>query len=563
MPTNSNGKDTVYIDIDDEITTIIEKVRASNEKIVALVLPKRATVLQSIVNMKLLKRTADNESKRVVLITSEAGLLPLAGATGMYVAKTLQTKPEVPSVSTPAEADEPAEEAELDDAEEITPETAGSRPIGELAGLGAVAAADEVETVELDDTPAATDAAAAEPAAKAKKVKKNKKLAVPNFEKFRMLLFAGIALLILLIVGGVFAATALPKAEVTITTDTSSVNSALTFTADTAAKSLSTTDNKLVLPAISQQTQKTQTQQVSTTGKKNNGQKATGSVVLTTCATSPGQLNPVAAGTGVVTNGHTYIMQQSASFNYAGSCNGSSFKFQSGAVDITAINGGADYNVSSASFTVAGRSDVSATGSASGGTDEILQVVAQADIDSANQKIAAQDNSALKQQLQNQLKQAGLFPLVATFVAGTPTTTTSSNVGDQASTVTVTQAITYTMFGVKESDLKKLVDNDIKDKIDTSKQSILNEGLDKASFHVNTANATSAQIAMTTTATAGPDLHADELKKQIAGKKAGQVQDMIKSDPGVTDVKVHLSPFWVTSVPSKASKVTITFVKAQ
>ena len=37
------GKDTIYVDVDDEITSIIDKVENSSEKVVALVLPKRAT----------------------------------------------------------------------------------------------------------------------------------------------------------------------------------------------------------------------------------------------------------------------------------------------------------------------------------------------------------------------------------------------------------------------------------------------------------------------------------------------------------------------------------------
>ena len=71
------GKDVIYIDVDDEITGIIDKVRRSGQKIVALVLPKRAAVFQSIVNMKLLKRAAEEAQKNIVLITSEVGLLPL------------------------------------------------------------------------------------------------------------------------------------------------------------------------------------------------------------------------------------------------------------------------------------------------------------------------------------------------------------------------------------------------------------------------------------------------------------------------------------------------------
>src|SRR5580693_8910099 len=92
----ANDKDTIYIDIDDEITGIIDKLRNSKGKVVALVLPKRATVFQSVVNMKLLKRAADAEKKNAVLITSEAGLLPLAGIAGVHVAKTLTSKPEIP-----------------------------------------------------------------------------------------------------------------------------------------------------------------------------------------------------------------------------------------------------------------------------------------------------------------------------------------------------------------------------------------------------------------------------------------------------------------------------------
>ena len=92
------AKDVIYIDVDDEITTIIDKVRSSQSKILALVLPKRATTLQSIVNMKLLKRASDDANKHLVLITGEAGLMPLAANVGLYVAKTLQSKPEIPEV---------------------------------------------------------------------------------------------------------------------------------------------------------------------------------------------------------------------------------------------------------------------------------------------------------------------------------------------------------------------------------------------------------------------------------------------------------------------------------
>ena len=155
--TQQTGKDTIYIDVDDEITTIIDKVRGSEHRIVALVLPNRATVLQSIVNMKLLKRTADEAKKHLVLITSEHSLLPLAGAVGLYVAKTLQSKPEIPMGPSGERAMDDSEEAvDMSDASNDV-DLDKSRPVGDYAAVGAAGLAaaahedDDDAPIELDN----------------------------------------------------------------------------------------------------------------------------------------------------------------------------------------------------------------------------------------------------------------------------------------------------------------------------------------------------------------------------------------------------------------------------
>lgn len=566
------NKDTVYIDIDDEITSIIEKVRASDQKIVALVLPKRATVLQSIVNMKLLKRTADTAKKSLVLITSEAGLLPLAGTVGLYVARNLQSKPEIPALDSAAvddieSVDEPEDEVEFD------PDTAADKPVGDLAVSSSVPLVgkaaktpDAIETLELDDDSEPDAPVVAAKPSKDPKVKKDKKLAVPNFETFRKKLLLGVPILIVLFVLLFVAATALPKAEIVISTDTSSVNSNLALTLDTNTKTLNV--SKQTLPAQLQKVDKSGSQQVASTGKKNNGVKATGKVTLSLPDCSVSQVT-VPAGTGITANGLTFITQADAnlqSVQIGQTCKNSQFPdFSTASVNVSAQTGGAQYNIGASSFKVSGYPGVAASSSSAmvGGTDNIVQVVAQSDIDSATQKITASNSDSVKQQLVQQLKQAHLFPVEVTFTAGTPNTTASSKAGDEASTVSVSQTTAYTMFGVKEADLKKLVDEDIKDKIDPSKQSILDEGLGKAAFKVNSASATGAKVSMSTVAIAGPDLDVKNLKARLAGMKGGEVRDTLTADPGVSDVQVHLSPFWVTSVPKKADKVTITFQKTK
>jgi hypothetical protein len=559
------SKDTIYIDIDDEITGIIDKMRASDGRVVALVLPKRAAVLQSIVNMRLLKRSADEAKQHVVLITSEAGLLPLAGAAGMYVAKTLTSKPEIPTAPDQDDSEETVDEdaSEPDSGgHEVTAVTAGSMAVGALAGMPP---SDEVETVELDDDTLpededdAADGADKPKTNKPPKVKKDKKLAVPNFERFRLLLALGGLILILLIVGIVMASDILPKATVNIKTDATNVNASLSLNLSTTASSLDPAS--ATVPATLVQQQKTYTQQAATTGKQNQGDKATGTITVTNCGPSNQTLE---AGTGFSSSGLTYISQTTvivpeSNFKFGGQCKNDG----TATVNVVAQTGGSSYNLSGgATYTIADNPGyMTAEGGAmSGGTDNIVQIVSQSDIDGAKAKISTTDQG-VKEALQSQLQGQNLFAIPATFSAGTPTVTTSANVGDASSTVTVTEVVTYTMFGVHESDLKTLVDSNVNNQIDTSKQSILSEGLSSASFSVQSSNSTSAVLGMQTTAIAGPQLDVATIKQEVEGKKSGDVISLLKADPDVTDVNVKLSPFWVTTVPTKTSKITIDVAK--
>ncbi len=588
----SNGKDVIYVDVDDEITGIIDKVSNSSSKIVALVLPKRATVFQSIVNMKLLKKRADAAKKQPVLITSESSLLPMAGSVGLYVAKTLQSKPEIPSATTtPGHTAATAavaagaagiavhrhdEDDETDD--EFDAQEAADKPVGDLAGNSdSVKSINETpeDTIEIDNSEstdkssggkdvAAVAAAGAAGKAGAKKGK-NHKLKVPNFDKFRMKLVLIILGIVLLIVGWVVANNVLPKATVTIKTDTSDVNSSLTPTLDTTADTVDT--NSQVVPAKVATTQKAYTAQASASGKKNQGDKATGSVQLTATACAPnlGTPDSIPAGSGLSANGLTFITQESAHFHFDGFSGGSCAKYTTDDVSITADKGGTNYNLGDGTnFTVAGSSSITGTGSTDGGTDDIVTVVQQSDIDSAK-KQAEQgiDKNALQQQLKQQLEGEGEFAITETFISHPPKVTTSAKPGDQVANVTYTENIVYSMFGAQKSDLDKLITASVNQQIDANKQSIQDDGLDQAQITMpSPGTLAKTQIDMQVTSVIGPHLDENELKKSVAGSKAGEARSVIKGNPGVEDVTVDLSPFWVETIPKNTDKITIVYTKS-
>lgn len=557
---NNAGKETIYVDIDDEITVIIDKVRGSSQKIVALVLPKRATMLQSIVNMKLLKRTADDAKKHLVLITTEAGLLPLAGGVGLYVAKNLQSKPEIPEVPGIQDMPDDIEEALTMDDEKSAPKVDKSQAVGDLAA-GTISAAAVEDTIDLDDAgdDANMPASAPESAKKAKKSRGQFK--IPNFNRFRLMLILGIAALILLIGGWILCFNVLPKATILVKTNASNITNDVTITLSTTA----TTTSASALPAQVQQTSKSYSQQVPATGQKDNGTKASGQVTLALTDCSQDQVT-VPAGTGLSSNGLTFITQQSATLNsvkIGGKCQNSNFTSVSTAtVPVVSQNNGDKYNVPAGSYTVGGYSNVSGNGTAmTGGTSNIVKIVQQSDIDDAKQKITGQDTSAIKQQLMSALQAAGLTPIQATFQAGAPAPTQTANAGDQADAVTVNETVNYTMFGAKQTDLHSLVEANVKKQIDPSKQVLLDDGLSQATYTVQSQDNSKAVVALQDTAIAGPDLRVDALKPQVAGKKAADAESVIKANPGVTDVSVSYSPFWVSAIPKNTSKITIIIEK--
>ena len=543
----NNTKDVIYIDVDDEITAVIDKLAASDKKIVALVLPKRATVLQSIVNMKLLKRAASEAKKNLVLITSESGLLPLAGSVGIHVAKSLNSKPEVPD--GPEHSPQGEAPIEVNEGDEIPLD--GHKPIGELAGMPP--ADDEDETIELDDE----DDPATPAAAHGGKIKKNRKFKIPNFNKFRlMLLLAGVGVILLGMVA--YAAVAVwPEAKITIKTDSTAINSSSVVTLKTGAD-VKLDAEKAIAPAQLQEVKKTLTGDSPATGQKNNGDKASGSVDMTAkdCSAPFTTPSDLPSGTGITTDGKTYITQKKANFSID-SASGSCVYYKASSIGIVAQSAGLQYNVAGVTFSVPGRSDVGASGSASGGTDNIVKIVTQADIDAAKKKITDQDTQPIQQELKSALIGRGLFAVDVTFNIGTPETQLSAEANAPAEAVTVTQTINYSMLGAKQDDLEKIIEKSVQTKIDTKKQSILTHGLDNGFFSLQGVNPDGASVSMQTTVIAGAALNKDTIKKQVAGKKSGDAKELISANPGVTDVTVELSPFWVSSIPKRLDKITV------
>lgn len=551
------NKDTIYIDVEDDITVIIGKVKASKAKIVALVPPKRIGVLQSAVNLRLLARAAKQSNKHLVLISGNQALTALAASANIPSARTLQSKPEL--VALPHKDDDSGEDI-IDGAE---------LPVGDLADTESdssaaetVAAATAVDSVIKAN---AVDAATKVPRQKVGGSAK-RGIKVPNFDTFRKKLALGGAGLVLLIGFLVWAIWFAPNAHIVITARTieSSANPKITFSTD-----VTTDAEKGMLKAVRQEVSKEAALSFEATGSKEVGERAKGEVVFQNCEDD----DPISvpAGTGVSAGGKTYITQAAATVPGAKGFASCAQPGQSSPVSIIAQDIGDDFNTDKGTrFSVAGHSNASsvfyfratATTDIDGGSKKEITVVTQDDVQKATDQLNNQTIDGMKQQLADQFGD-DVIVIDSTFSSNRDKVTSSPAVDEEAKEgkAQLSGTLLYTMYGVSTSEAKQFLDAFFAEEIkDEENQRVYNSGAEKANFmEVKQVEGGAYTATMTATATFGPKIDDEAVKAGARGKRYGEVQSELERISGVQDVDVKFSPFWVRTVPNDDNRITIEF----
>jgi len=548
------NKDIIYIDVEDDITAIIGKIKASNEKIIAIVPPKHTGILQSAVNLRLLNRMANNSHKRLVLITNNQALIALSASAGIPYAKNLQSKPELAEMSAIA----------VDDGDDII--DGSSLPVGQHIDLSKKAAKDdlisdkEIKSIDIDDS----NLDVSEPVSSATKPvspKKSSKSKVPNFGSFRKKLFLGVGAAILLIAFFVWANVFAPAARVIITAKTSAapVSSTVTLVGNGQ-----TDISKGTVQSVSQQLKKDSVVEFDATGTKTVGEKAAGKVIFSNCDTSA-QVT-IDAGTYISANGNNYIVQADTvvgpgSFS-GGSCSSAG---TSVATDVIATDIGPDYNAApDTSFLVSGYTSqmtASTTAGIAGGTSREVKVPTAEDIQTATTKLKSQsDDSARKELLakfaSGEVVIGDSFTVENSAPVSTPALDTESKDGKAKLTATTT----YTMTALPKADVEAFLKENINKQLsDSPNQKIYNNGIDTVKLQNFSKSDTSTTVKIVGSGQVGPSIDESEVKDQVKGKIYGDIQSSLESISGVDSVDVKFSYFWVTKVPNDTNKISVEF----
>ena len=560
------NKDVIYIEPDDDITDIITKIENANERIVALVPPKKAGVFRSIVNIKLIAKTSASAGKTVVLVTTDPSIIKLAAATRLSVTKNLQTPPQIPEMEELEEAEESSEDLVEEEIEEAAEEeaTAEAAEEAEAAKAEAIEAEEKAkDKAKKDDG----DEPKNDVKDKAKKslggFKEKVVTWVKGHKKASICIGVGFVALIGFIIWGFVIA---PAATITVTIRTKANNlfsENVSFT--TKAEDENAEEGKFYIQE--KKLENKIEKEIEATGEKNLGEKAKGSVIVYQYFKNPGSV-AINAGTRFELNGLAFVADQDASIGFDGAdtsvCEntGQPSAFTSGClvsktIAVTAAEPGDKYNVGAANgWSTVANVSVYSDKAMTGGTDKTITVVQQSDIDKARNELIQKDAETNKTRLIEKITSENSFPIDSSFNEEVGDITSTPAVGEEVTSgnkAKISISVIDTIYVIDEAKVREFITK--KAKISDTSRVYSVENLFIENFNKDDDNYTGRLKATYTT---GPKITESEIVDIVKGKGFGVAQHDLKSIDGLGAVTIDGSLPWVTSFPNNPNKITVT-----
>ena len=564
------NKDTFYIEPEDDITDIINHIKASKQKIIALVPPKKLNVLRSSINLKLIARTAKMHDKAIVVVTTDPTLMKMAALSSLPFAKNLSSRPTLPSEFNEADLEYPAKakKASPSDEIEINEKAAPASSVSRVRTTNEDAAnranttsnLTKNSTMNLDSEEVAKNPEDEETDNQPKKIL--------TLDSLKNRIIIGVVAAVLLIGSFIWAFILAPAAKISVKIQTIAVNFSENVSFVTDAKQAVSKDGKFFLETAS--LEKNSEVEFEATGEKNVGDKATGELRLiatfdmstTTATASRPDVATVPQGSAFAYRNLNFLTNQEVKISWDGSISNCDAGRHNGkcqvakTVKATAIEGGAKYNIEAVSSgwqsSVAGVEGY-ANSAFKGGTDKIQKIVTASDITKAKEKLTEADG--IKEELfekvpSDDIKIEDSYKKVTADPTSSPAVDQPTENGKAKLTAKTTYSVNYVDKAAIEEYVKSVVSTRL-----GGDQKIYETGNIFIEKFQNNNNSVTAKIKATLKT--GPEVTEQSVLEKSLGKKVGEVTTLIKSINGVSDVEVNTSFPWVRQIPNDANKVSI------
>lgn len=557
----------IYLEPDEEITSVIEKIGAEGDGSVALVVPKNSSLFQSLVNLKLLAKEAKNLQKEVVIISGNKIGMRLAKQVGVptyaslgAIANSSQQPVKSTSTEEPATVDTTIDGVPVRQYNPNRPVTTETIPVAEdvedelepPSEQEAIEVEDKVITVTTPSSDESTDEKQPDAEEQPKEADDSSlppivtRVGAPRAsEPFKFPWKAALIALGLLLILTTVTFFLLPKATITVVLPAEPVSDTLllavqTETAEGAVKGSVVT---------SEQSSSTT---ITATGKKDIGSKATGTISITNKyrdGSGAGKDQTFAAGTKAtdVSTKKVFTLNNAVTVSRVTfNPNNGQPIYDTKTVKVTAVEPGESYNVPKSSFTLAGALDnivIESTEAFSGGLTKQITVLSQQDLDTAVAAAKAEMETKAKADLAEKAK--GLLILPDAVWQTVKEQTTDKKVDEEAQSVNLTLKIEFASLAFE----KKLVDDQFRAKLSSTltetQELVFEDGKEPS---ITTKGITDDKTKLTIEV-AGSGYKVEKIDKatiarSVKNKSVDSAENSIIETYKADSVEVSISPSW-------------------
>jgi len=599
----------IYIKQDEEIISVVDKLIESKDNDINLFIPSGAQIWQSSINLKLLKREADNLEKEVNLIVSDDLGAEMAEKIGFAVKKEadlpVETIKEVPmsvedgiGIPTPKDVGKKLIYKSKEDnkdmidflVDELKPgkvpmqdrdpdlkdvgknseniiltasSSKGSKPkMADIVNPANNVQSNFFERNFLKKKPKEKEVRVSQKPEQdifldneSNKIEDHVPERPLKWTKF-LVVFAIIALLITGLIGYLV----LPKAEIIISPKYEIMKFDLSIIGSQDISQVDVSLNKIPIQEI--EVSKTASKEFESTGEKQLNEKAKGFItVYNEYSSSPQVL--VATTRFESSNGKIFRIPNKITIPGAKISEGK-IMASSIEVEILADDSGEDYNIESSNFTIPGFKGTAkyagfyakSTSPMTGGSTGTIKVVSSEDLEKAKENLSEEIKNEVRQAFEEQIP----TDLKIIESSLTEDIVTISTVKEEAKTdkftIEIKAIIKALLF--KEKDIRNLIDLNVISMIPEGKEPISKTQKIQWGEPVISDENNEILFDLDIEENIAWKIDIDLLKENLLGLDEIEVRKYLSSQTKIQESKVSFWPFWVKQIPKQKEKIEIT-----
>jgi len=583
---------TIYIEPDEEITSIIDMLSQSQAREIALIVPAGAQLLQSSINMKLLRREADFMRKKITIVTADSVGQEMAKKLNFTVTDRVDPdqvddfSPEFAKVGADQKTDildALVEEMEIDQDNQLEPKgksTAKSKKMNDILrpkNKAEIETKPKIEPKIESDYKLFTDQGLPEDFESFKelgpfegeeqndKIKQDEAIKINHgflrgfFTNKFLYFFIGL----IIIIAGASAYIILPSAEVFLYSKTEKVTFDFKVEGSKDISQLDIAARKIPIQSI--KALETLTRKFSATGEKQMNEKAKGVITIYNEYSSKAQ--PLVANTRILASGGKLFRTIESVEIPGASIEEGKIIASILDVEVTADQPGDEYNISPSDFTIPGFEGTAkyagfygkSKEAMKGGSTKKIKIVTADDIKKAEEALTKEllDSQAAKKALDAKMPADLKLIEEATKeeIASASSNIEAEKEAQDGFTMQVTAQAQALVFN--EKDLNDLVDSYLAAKIGKEKKPIPQSqkiSWDKPSIDWDK---TSIFLTLHGQEEVAENIDAEAVKKELAGKNETEARKYLSSLTNIEKAQVAFWPFWVKHIPSNQSKIKV------